>query len=476
MKNRWVYLLFAVFIISRLAFLGKYPFFYDSPEYLREAAGASFFSSLANMHEVIHPVYLFLTQMAYRIFGSSVSSVSIVSALFGIVGFTGFYLFVKLLFDKNIAFFASIPLIFFPHSFLLQTQIFHDSIEQSLFIVGLLFFTLFIKRRSFGWFGLALITVCLSLFNHLGMVFWLPVFIGLVIFISKQDETPVNFLYTLIFSISGLALAIIGYYFLYLKLGNSAISSSTFYLSGAGTLDSLKSFLTPLGFLRTARNAIYVLTLGYAPLAIILCLYFYYQGFKQKRYKLIIFVTSWFVCYLFSLSIWHASLFGRLGALITYPMALIFGVTRNKYVYGTLLATTVIVFIITLIAYRQIPIPARQYNLLTTANISSSDMLVVSDYQRPQLEQYYSNLQTISGGTYQTVQIKITAALKENKRIYITQQALTYPYWQYDGQTIHILSKGNSDKAHLTEYLKDKKLKIEAYDSDYPLLTVYRLY
>ena len=89
----------------------------------------------------------------------------------------------------------------------------------------------------------------------------------------------------------------------------------------------------------------------------------------------------------------------------------------------------------------------------------------------------YSNVVYLGGDKEQQkiIEEKIVEKLKANNKVFISQQAVNFPYWQYDGQQIHIISKGDKNRAQLKEFLKDKKLEVVVENKNYPLLTIYQM-
>ena len=139
--KKYFWLIFGLFFISRFFFLANYPYFYDSPEYYRESLSNNFFISLSQSHESIHPLWLFLTQIFQKIVPQgNVWEISLIAAIFGLVGFVSFYFLIKRNFSEKIAIFSSIPLIFFPHLWLIQTNVLHESLDLGIFLLSLLFF------------------------------------------------------------------------------------------------------------------------------------------------------------------------------------------------------------------------------------------------------------------------------------------------------------------------------------------------
>lgn len=170
--------IFIIFGLSRFLFLAKFPHFYDSPEYLRLSQEKNLATALQKSHESIHPVYLFLIQTSQKFF----HSISFISAFFGLLGLIYFYYLVKRLFGKKTAFLSLIPLIFFPHFWLIQTNIMHESVDHFLLIVSLLFFDIFLENKKLVNLVFSLLFFLVAVVNFVGNLIWLPIFFGLFIF------------------------------------------------------------------------------------------------------------------------------------------------------------------------------------------------------------------------------------------------------------------------------------------------------
>ena len=154
-----------------------------------------------------------------------------------------------------------------------------------------------------------------------------------------------------------------------------------------------------------------------------------------------------------------------------------------RRIYGVLIFILFLTFLPTFITYQKTPIPKIQAGLIEEIKLKNEDLLILSDYQRPQLSYenaFYCEATSFAylGGDQEQQKIiekKIEEKLKANGKVFISQQAVNFPYWQYDGQQIHIISKGNKNKAQLKEFLEDKKLEVVVENKNYPLLTIYQM-
>lgn len=184
---------FLLFLISRFLFLTKFPHFYDSPEYLRLSQENSLSSALTKSHESIHPIYIFFIQISSRLynfmnFKDFITPVSFVSAFFGFLTLICFYFLIKRLFNKQTAFLSLIPLTFFPHLWLIQTNIMHESVDHFLLIVSLLFFDIFLTNKKLINIFISFLFLLLAFVNFSGNLIWAPIFIGLYIFRKNKYD------------------------------------------------------------------------------------------------------------------------------------------------------------------------------------------------------------------------------------------------------------------------------------------------
>jgi len=473
--KKYFWIILFLFIFSRFFFLANFPFFYDSPEYYRESQSLSFFDSLSRSHESVHPAYLFLTQLFQRIIpGQNVWEISLISSIFGLVGFLSFYFLIKRNFIEKIAIFSSIPLLFFPHLWLIQTNVLHESLDFSLLLLGLLFFDFFLEKKKLIWFLLTIFILALSIFDFVGILLWAPIFLGLV-FLKSKGKIKLNIIWGLAVIVLSFILSLLGLFFLFsisqviepvarLKVLFFGYGSGGIFLNW-GTLD----------ILRMLRNDAYILFYGYSIAAILGLIVSVIFLAKKKKWPVLIFFLSFFLPFLLIGKFWYGGLLGRYSVLIAYSLALFLGLIPWRKIYWIFIIILFLSFCPTFWVYQQKPIIQRQIDLIGKIDFGKEDLLVLSDYQRPQLS--FSNALYLNGDEkrQKIIEEKIEEKLKNKKKIFISQQAIDFPYWQYDGQQIHIVSKGNRDKAQLKEFLQGKKLTSIVLEKNYPLLTIYQL-
>ncbi|MFH1971692.1 MAG: glycosyltransferase family 39 protein [Patescibacteria group bacterium] len=473
-KNIFLFLL-VTYIVSRLFFLSKYPFFYDSPEYLRESFSNSFFSSLQRSHESIHPVYLFLIQLFQKIIpGQSAWSLSLISGLFGIGSFILFYVLIKKLFSQKIAICSLVPLIFFKHIWLIETNILHESVNHFFLIAGILSFTYFLDNKKYYLVILPIVFWSLGILNFPGIIIWfIPIYAFVLV---RRKLKKKDFIY--------LTSSIIVSLFIGLIINKTLLDLSK--VSGLTRLEILyKDYginilfrdFSVINIARSLRNITLILLNGYSLASLLSIVVYLFLKIKEKNTKMIIFSLLFLIPLFFTGKYWYGGLYGRYSSFIAYFLAIAFSFIylKSRKLYFALLFILVFSFIPTLVKYQKTPIFLIQESLIKKVDTKSNDIIILSDYQRPQLE--ISNSYCLSPDSNKNSEIEnlINDKLLSNNRVFITKQAINYPYWQYDGQEIHIVSKGNLEKAYLRNYLSEKKITLVSFNEEYPFLGVYEI-
>lgn len=474
-KNLFL-LVLVTYIISRLFFLSKYPYFYDSPEYLRESFSNNFFSSLQKSHESIHPIYLFLTQLFQKtIQGENAWELSLISGLFGIGSFILFYILIKKLFNKKTALYSLIPLIFFKHTWLIETNILHESIDHFFLIAGILSFIYFLDKNRFYLFIISIFFWVLGILNFPGIVIWfIPIF-AFILLRKKVDKK--DFLYLILGVFISLFIGLI----LSKTLLDISKTQGLFRLENLYRdygINILFKDLNFLNILRSLRNVFLILVNGYSYASLISVIIFIIFIIKEKNTKMIVFSLFFLIPFFLTGKYWYGGLYGRYSSFIAYFLAIIFSFIylKSKKIYFLLLLTLIVSFTPTFIKYQQTPIYLIQDNLIKKTDIKKEDIIILSDYQRPQLELKNSYFLLPDQNRNKEIENLVSVKLLSKKgRVFITKQAINYPYWQYDGQEIHIISKGNLGKAYLKNYLLDKEIVLVSFDEEYPFLDVYEI-
>ena len=230
-----------------------------------------------------------------------------------------------------------------------------------------------------------------------------------------------------------------------------------------------------MNILRTARNDSLILIFGYGVATVLASLLSLYSLIKNRRWPVILWLLSFFVPFFISGKFWYGGLYGRYSVLIALPLGIMYGLIKNKKAYYLFICVLFVSFLSTFLVYLKTPIPLIQNYLIDRAGIKEEDLLVLSDYQRPQIPLENGLYVNGVGDNKSEIEVKIKNALEIGKRVFITQQAVNFPYWQYDGQQIHIISKNNDGRAILNDFLDSHNIVGIASDIDFPLLSIYRI-
>jgi len=269
-------------------------------------------------------------------------------------------------------------------------------------------------------------------------------------------------------------LTLIALYYLLARIIISPFDRLKILFFGYGGTNIASSF-SLINLLRILRNIFLIIVNGYSffmPLIILIALIIL---LRKKSWKILFLIFSFLFPFFLTARFWYDGLYGRYSAFIAYGLPLIIALLPKK-IYWLAVISVMITFIPTFSSYQLIkPIPLLEKQLIEKVKISNQDLLILSDYQRPQLT-YSNDLYINSNGEdYKKIVQKIDQVLMKNRRVFISQQAITFPYLQYDGQMIHIISQGDKNKALLRNFLTNKQLVKIAEEQRFPLLTIYQI-
>ncbi len=460
-------LLVGLYCVSRFFFLSSYPHFYDSPEYVREAQNA-FWISIASAHNLLHPIYLFLTQRAWDL-NPGVISLSALSALFGLLSLLMWYSMTAIIWDKQVAFKASLVWLAFNQTILLQTNALHESIDLTLMLGGLLAIALHVRTRSWWYYCVGVGAISSMLVNSLAMLVWLPVFVVLWLLVAHLEKIPKKLSQLIIMIFASLVIAITASQAITIRgLGDAHQRISNLYTEAT----QIKALLTPFGILRSIRNGLVVVIFGYSPLAVVVAWISAVKLWLQRRWYELGLLMLLLMTYVGANGFYYGGLYGRFVAAIGLVIALLTAFLPRK-AFGLVFVSVLLMTTHTMSAYRRVPIPEIQRTMIEQLPNLPESVLILSDTQRPQLDDTSAIFLHSFNGL--EIQETIEAHLNKDRRVYISQQAMTAPYWQYDGQHIHVLTKGNPKKAILFPYLQTLHARVVVSKENYPLLTLYEL-
>jgi hypothetical protein len=396
------------------------------------------------------------------------------------MAFLLYYSIICRLFGKKDAIYSLVPLIFLPHLWLIQTNVLHESLDSAIFLLGFVFFDIFLRRRKIWPFMLSTLTWGLGFFNFPGVSIWFIWLLALCLFRAKGSNTfKRNLFFALIASGVSIALGIGGMYLVFEKAGILPFERIRSLIFGYG--GNLVRNLSLLNMARIIRNDIFVVYYGYGLASAAALLVSSVSLLKKRDFRNLALQTIFLLPFLLTGNFWYGGLYGRYGVLLFFGIGVGFLIINrmSTWFYWLLILILLFNFLPTFIRYQKKPFYLIEEQLISNLAPNKETLLIFSDYQRPFLN--FSNAVhdavyiTGDDGLNALARERIDEALFEKKEVFITEQAVTFPYWQYDGQEVQIISKRKNYKSVLTDYLYDKKLVIASKDEAFPLLDVFRL-
>jgi len=215
-----------------------------------------------------------------------------------------------------------------------------------------------------------------------------------------------------------------------------------------------------LFFVRAVRNSLVVyfnfLTL---PLGVILLVLSSIEFFRNKKTRGL--VVLWWGEFLYLNSVWHLGMYGRISlVLIIFPVLFLLKI-KNLWL------KLIVVFLIfspsfLVIPYRFSKTPyvlEREHFYL----LAEKPSIIISSYEEPYLKEVLTDFRVLNSPRTDLKEIKtwIKKVQLEKGTVFITQQAVTAPYWQYDGMNFHLLSKKKKySQTAGQQLLESLKLKV----------------
>lgn len=415
-----IFLVFIFIFLSRVLFLSISPAFFDSLEYLRLFALPSLGEALKQAHFPIHPLWIAVGWLFNRIpVSTALFKTEFLNGILGTISCFLIYKIARQFTDKNKALLVSLICAFTPYFWLSQINVLYEPL-LGVFLLGSFYF--FLKNKLFP---AAVFSAGAFLVSSTALIY-LVFFAGW--FFKKRD------LKGFVVLGGGMLLGVLGYLGI---LGLRGIPAGEFFLvlaAGNSILGKLK-LEGVMFFVRGARNSFLVffeyLTV---PVGIVLiCLI--------KRTKKYFF--SWIACFLLLNTIWHAGMFGRTGLFLI--LAPVFLLVKIK---SELILKVILVFLIIFSGFKVLPyhfektpyVLEKEY--LEDNFARQNPLVVVGAYEEPYLKDSFDLLILNSPKTnLNEIKKKINSSLGEKRMVLMTSQAVSVPYWQYDGMNFHILSK-----------------------------------
>lgn len=423
--------------------LANYPFFFDGPEYVA-LSRLPVAEALIQAHPLAHPVSILLWRLAYLWLGESVAALSLVSLLFWVSGTVMAVSCVER--GKRWVMYAICFLL--PLPWLVMTNVGVDSVSTSLFVAGVV-----IIWRERGWLrvGGATTLFGLSILNYLGMMVWLAIPVIIIWFDHKLSRRS--------------RLGMAGGIMMSVMIGIGALLAMGLWTKGVGVgLASIPVAIYHAGVAFVAN---------YTWVSVWVMVGFGISWVRGREWKKLLIMLGIGCLYTISLLPWHSGPYGRLGIMVVYPLAWLY--TRLPRMVGVLALLLVIPnWWYICLAYQTTPLPILEQRLLRQAECENKQ-IILSEIQRPQLANIYSAAWYVGPSNWEEVVKKIDTKKEGGDGWCISQQALDFPYRQFEGQLPYPLSGSKEKRGFLSLSLEKKKLEVVGEDVEHPELTIYTI-
>lgn len=426
-----------------MSLLANYPFFFDGPEYVA-LSRLPIKDALMQAHPLAHPVSIWLWRLTYSTLGESVAILSLVSLLFWTVGTLTASRWIKP--ERRLLFCGVCWLL--PLPWLVMTNVGVDAVSAGLFAAGM---GVLAGKKSWAKVVVATILFGLSIFNYLGMMVWLPIPVATVWFDQKLPWRS--------------RLGMVGSVVTSVIIGIGALLAMGLWTKGVGVgLASIPIALYHAGVAFVAN---------YTWVSMVIVLGFGMRWIRTRDWAKLTIAAGISSIFIISLLPWHSGPYGRLGIMGVYPLAWLY--TRLPKMVGVLALLLVIpnwwgVWR----AYQVTPLPILQQRLLTKSSCDDQQ-IILSEIQRPQLSGIYPAAWYVGPANWEEVARKIETKKEEGNGWCISQQALDFPYRQFEGQLPYPLSGSEEKRGFLSGALEKEKLAVVGEEPQHPELTIYTI-
>ena len=432
-----VFLLSLLYALTRIPFLRPYPVYYDSFEYVRiieKINWSSLHSFITTSHQPVHTLYFIICLIFKSLFPSLSTPLGMVlsSLFFGYGTCIIWYFVLRKIRNKKIALWGAIILLLFPYFFITNTNILYES--ELLFFQLAAFFILLIgnEKKKERYIFFSGIVLGLAHLVFIGTAYIVPIFLGFIWGGFSRKKW---------YGFVGLALFCIGYCLSGILLDFFILQSVPLlqvkYVKHVGDVVSQNQGLILMGG-RMIRNVLVQVVAILSPGGAILLVFSALYLLIKKRVGILVIVALLFIPFFILMQYWHAGFFGRLAIGIIFPASFLIVLFFDSPIAHIAKIVVLLIFFIS-IPWRQLdppPLYASFYQIQNDKNIA----VITSDYHRFLYEEAHIPYFAIKGDTDpKEIQQYIDSALSQ-KVVLIDSAALRYPYYQYDGDTYHILS------------------------------------
>lgn len=426
-----------IIFLSRVLFLSISPSFFDSPEYLRLIQLPSLLEALKQVHYPIHPLFITIFWLFNQIpWQTSLIKAEFLNSLLGLASCLILFQIAREFLKLKQALLLTTFAAFTPYFWLSQINLLYEPLLCFGCLFSFYFLVRFQKNSQLVSLHCSAIFFALSFLVSSVSLIYLVIVFGYLWTKSQGIKLLKTCLVFSLYLI--LALIIYGLVAGFRNIPFTGIGDVLTYNNPLTTKLQAEGWLF---FARTARNSLVVyfhyLTI---PLGLILA----FLGLKEfTKPKGRVFVSSWLLTFLLFNSIWHTGMFGRLSLLLNISPLYLLTKLKNRVLLAGL-------FIFLLIYSARIVFPYHfqktpyilEKEFIGNLESQTSPLFVISNYEEPYLRDKFDYLVLNSPKTdVSQIKTQIDNALALGRLVLFTSQAVTAPYFQYDGMNYHILSK-----------------------------------
>lgn len=441
----YILVLFLLVFLSRALLLSKSPAFFDSREYLRLAQNPSVVEVFRQAHLPIHPLYILqnwlITKIPLAI--KNIYRLELLNAFWGTLCVCVIYSLLKEFINQKKALYLSLLAAFLPYFWLSQVNILYEPLLVFFQLISFFFLVRYIKEGKFRDLFLSGVGAYFSFLVSTSTLFFLSLMVIFVFLKNKSKFIAAGVLF-LIFLFIGLLT-----YFYIMNLRDISLQNFLDVFTSSNDI-FVKIKNEGILFLpRLIRNSFVVYT-NYLTLPLSVYLFVLLikelNNLKKNSLTIIILLISWVVLFLGINTYWHAGMFGRTSLIFTlFPLLLLIKspfLDKKLYYFPLLLYLFVTSFLKVFPYYLGETPYVKEENYLREID---NRILIVSNYEEPYLCQETKCFLLNSPLTQpQDILLKTKNLVNNGEKVYITSQAITAPYKQYDGMQYHMLSKRNN--------------------------------
>jgi len=461
-----VFVLFCIFVLSRIIFINPLPVFFDSPEYLARFSDTNYFQAILSGHIPFHAGFIALFWPAYHLgLTSNLNPAYVVilaQILFSAIAVYCFYRFAMMITEKKTALLAAVLASLFPLYWITNASIMVESSYINYFLISLFFISFYAKKnQTIYYLIVGSILFGLSMLTNPLVILWSPFLVSVVYFLNTKKTLKVTLaiVATILFTV------FINGFLVAKSLQIPLLTGIHKYIFGEdlGVIPNVSSFLTIFRFI---RNALLPLIQNNTILVLLLSILSLVKIFKINK-KLFIVSFLWIIPLIIVNQWFNPLLLGRHGIIAEFGLAFLCAVylEKKKLLTFVVIAYILVISFPALTLLRQ-PVPYLEEQKY--AQGLPKGLLIDTHFARPQIQGHYPGIVYFINEPSQTGDFEKTVDkyLKNHLPVFITSQALSDPYGLYSGPYLYPLSLSYANKFQLEDSLPYLLNKYAVVDND----------